>query len=304
MVRPLLASIAVAAVALACRAADLGAQARVPRPFTTFRQQHGERDLKARVSLMRGSLRIVPSRPGELYRMELVYDQRAFVPIATFRPADNSLLLRVASPREQVDAESSTTSSSFRIGGRDEHDDEPVRQKATFALSPDVDAALELTLVDVGAELELGGLRLTSLDLTSSIGTATARFSKPNGIACRHLSVAGNVSETSLLGLGNSRCEKVSLHGTVGETVLDFGGTWTSNMTVDATATVGLLTLRLPRQIGVRLAAKTFLAGLEPNGLIRDGGAYVSRNYADATYRLDINLTTTLGGVEIEWIGD
>jgi hypothetical protein len=301
-VRHLAASAAVAAAALACQAIDLGAQARVPRPFTTFRQQHGERDLKAQVRLTRGSLRIVPSRPGELYRMELVYDQRAFVPIATFRPADNSLFLRLAPENEEKTGAEGTSSFSFRSGGRDE--DEPARHKAAFALSSEVDAALELTLVDVKADLELGGLRLTSVDLTSSVGTATARFSRPNGAACRQLSVTGNINETSLLGLGNSRCEKVSLHGTIGETVLDFGGTWASGMTVDASATIGTLTLRLPRQVGVRLNAKTFLAGFEPSGLVREGNAYVSRDYADAAQRLDINLTATFGAVRIEWIGD
>jgi hypothetical protein len=44
-----------------------------------------------------------------------------------------------------------------------------------------------------------------------------------------------------------------------------------------------------------------FLASFEAAGLIRRGGAFVSPNYDQANRKLDIELTTAIGGVEVEW---
>ena len=46
------------------------------------------------------------------------------------------------------------------------------------------------------------------------------------------------------------------------------------------------------------------LADIEPNGLVRQGKAFVSPNYEHATRRLDLDLTTTAGNVVVKWIGD
>ena len=44
------------------------AQAQSMRPFSTFRQLHGQTRLAARLEYGAGSLRIQPGRPQELYR--------------------------------------------------------------------------------------------------------------------------------------------------------------------------------------------------------------------------------------------
>ena len=265
------------------------------RPFTTFRQARGERHLTAQVHFGNGSLRIVPGRPRELYRMELTYDH-TLVPISDYDAANHKLVLGLSST-EQTDP---ATGPEIRISSGDR-----ARASATVALSPQVETAVELQLATSEADVELGGLRVSSLDVKTGVGQTTIRFSQPNGISCRRASVDGGAAEISLLGLGNSRCEEIHFNGGAGIVVLDFGGTWTSNTTVHATIAVGLLTLRVPRQLGVRLAmVKEVLVSFEPNGLVRQGDAFVSPNYESATHHLDLNLTTTLGRVAIEWIGE
>jgi predicted membrane protein len=64
---------------------------------------------------------------------------------------------------------------------------------------------------------------------------------------------------------------------------------------------VGELTLRLPRRVGVRLTLDRFLASFEPAGLVRVGNAFESTDYARADRRLDIDVTTAVGGVKVEW---
>jgi len=104
-----------------------------------------------------------------------------------------------------------------------------------------------------------------------------------------------------VLGLGNSRCERIAFEGGVGRVTLDFGGTWTSNARVDVKMALGEVTLRLPRQVGVRITPDKFLAGFDPQGLIRQGASYLSPGYEQAARRLDIDVTTAIGSVRVAW---
>ena len=64
---------------------------------------------------------------------------------------------------------------------------------------------------------------------------------------------------------------------------------------------VGELTLRLPRKVGVRLTLDRFLASFDPAGLVRTGNAFKSPGYDQADRTLDIDVTTAVGGVKVEW---
>ena len=62
-----------------------------------------------------------------------------------------------------------------------------------------------------------------------------------------------------------------------------------------------------PEQTGrvipmVRLTLDRFLASFEPAGLVRTGGAFQSPGYDRAERKLDIDVTTAVGGVKVEWV--
>jgi hypothetical protein len=65
---------------------------------------------------------------------------------------------------------------------------------------------------------------------------------------------------------------------------------------------VGGITLRLPRKAGIRITMDKFLSSFEPAGLVRRDQTFVSTNYERAERRLDLDLTTAVGGVEVEWV--
>ncbi len=283
---------------LACTATAVSAQSL--RPFTTFKQRHGEEAITAQIEFRGDRFRFAPGKPNELYRMALTYDPTEYAPLSTFDTAANAWRIGVTDAKRKASDEPRVL---FNISF-DDSSDRSEKQAATVALSPDVDAALGFELSAEDVNLELGGLRLSSLNLKSSGGETLVQFSTPNPTVCGEASVSGGIGRLSLMNLGNSRCQAIHFQGGVGEMLLDFGGSWTSNMNVNATAAVGAVTLRLPRDLGVRVVVKKFLAGWEPNGLIRRGDAFVSANYDRAPYKLHINLTTTLGAAAVEWIGD
>ena len=106
-----------------------------------------------------------------------------------------------------------------------------------------------------------------------------------------------------MLGLGNSRCDRIAFEGGVGRVTLDFGGAWTSSARVSVRMALGETTLRLPRQVGVRITLDKFLTSFEPQGLVRRGTSYLSPGYDQAARHLDIDVTTAVGGVTVEWVG-
>jgi hypothetical protein len=153
----------------------------------------------------------------------------------------------------------------------------------------------------VDADVELGGLRVSQLDMKTGASKAVVRFSRPNATRCDHASISAGAAQVTVLGLGNSRCDEISFEGGVGQVLLDFSGNWSSSARVNITMAMGELTLRLPRTVGVRMTMDKFLASFEPRGLVRRGEAYQSANYDRTQRHLDLDLTTAVGGVKVEW---
>jgi hypothetical protein len=179
-----------------------------------------------------------------------------------------------------------------------------LEQVASVALSPRADLSLDLNLGASDAQVELGGLRVSQLDVGTGASRTFVSFSQPNGTRCRHARFSAGAAEVSVTGLGNSRCDEIEFEGGVGSVTLDFAGAWSSSSNVKVTMAMGGLTLRLPRSVGVRLHMDRFLSSFEPAGLVRRGDAFLSENYDRATRRLNLEITTAVGGVSVEWLDE
>lgn len=257
------------------------------RPFETFRQLHGETRLAARLEYAAGSLHLTPGREGELYRMDVAYDESRFVPVSDFDPASSSVFLGLRAAGE----------GGVRVVSRNQ-----LRQVAAVAISPRVDVALDLTLGAAEADLELGGLRVTTLQVKSGASRTVVRFSKPNGTRCQSASISAGAADVSVLGLGNSRCDLIEFEGGIGKVLLDFGGGWSTNAKVEVKMAMGELTLRLPRRVGVRVTMDKFLSSFEPAGLVRRGDAFQSSNYDSTQRHVDLDVSTAIGGINVDWV--
>lgn len=271
-------------LALALGAGSLAAQ--TLRPFSTYRQLHGETRLDATLEYAAGILRVAPGRATELYRMDASYDGSRFLPLSSYSAGSGAVVLGLRALGE---------------GGLRVVSGQQLRQAANVALSPQVDLALDVTLGATDADLELGGLRVSDWELRAGASRTVVRFSQPNGVRCRRGSLTAGAGELTVLGLGNSRCDRIDVEGGMGKVELDFGGAWTSSTAVEVKMAVGELTLRLPRRVGVRLMLDRFLARFDPAGLVARDGGYESAGYSRAERRIDISVTTAVGGVRIEW---
>jgi hypothetical protein len=266
----------------------LRAQEPVLRAFTSARQLHGETRLGLRLAYEAGTLRLAPGARGDLYRTRLVYDERRWRPVSRYDAGRGMLTLSL---------EPAGGAAPLRLASR-----EPLGQLATVALSPQVETALELDLGAVEGDLELGGLRLTSLDLSTEASRTVVHFSAPNGTRCSQARFTAGAAELVVVGLGHARCDAVRFDGGMGNVTLDFSGAWTGSTRVSVKMTAGGLTLRLPRSAGVRVTLDKFLASFRPAGLTARGTSWVSPGWDRAEHRLDLAVTSTIGGIAVEWV--
>jgi cell wall-active antibiotic response 4TMS protein YvqF len=272
---------------LALVAAATSASAQSMRSFSTFRQLHGETRLQVGLDYRAGGLRITPGRANELYRMDASYDEDRYSPASTYDVARGVVTLGL---------------QPAGGGGLRVVSTRQLRQDATVAFAPSVDLDLALALGAVQADIELGGLSLGKLTMEAGASQAVVRFSQPNLSRCRAVEITAGAAELTVLGLGNSRCDWFSLESGMGKVTLDFGGAWTSSTAAEVKMAMGELTLRLPRNVGVRLTLDRFLASFDPAGLVRSGHAFESPGYDRSERKLNIDVTTAVGGVKVEWV--
>ncbi|HQR16789.1 MAG TPA: toast rack family protein [Gemmatimonadales bacterium] len=254
--------------------------------YSTTRQFHGEVRLTATVEFGGGTLNVGAGEPGALYAMQLAYDAQRFQPVSQWSASRGTVTLGLA--------DRDGGGISMNAGSR--------KQTADIQFSPEADLDLSLKMGAVQSAVDFGGLRLSSLVLETGASTVEVRFSKPNAVRCTAAVFRAGAAELNVTGLGNSRCDKVTYEGGVGSVLLDFTGAWAGNTELEATQAMGGLTLRIPRSVGVAITTEQFLATFQPAGFTRQGNHYTSANYATARRRLDVTLTTSLGGVTVEWV--
>ena len=88
----------------------------------------------------------------------------------------------------------------------------------------------------------------------------------------------------------------------VGGVDLDLSGAWVSDMELSLDVAVGGVTLRVPRDLGVRLRLDKVLASFDDDGFVRDGDSYYSASWERAPHKVTIDASTVLGSVEVDWV--
>jgi len=255
------------------------------RDYQVGRGRRSEQSLRAIIDFAAGDLFIRQSSDRSLFRMDLKYDPVRYQPIDSW-DADR-LTVRLG-----VD----------KRGDRDSWPrKDPLTQRAVIELSPDVDLTLEANLGATESSLELGGLRLEDLLLTTGASDTELRFSKPNKMLCRRAQVTTGAAAFVATNIGNAGCRAWLIEGGVGQVRLDLDGEWPEDARMQIRMTVGAIRLEAPRSLGIRITMDRFLASFSHAGFSRSGKTYLSENYDRATRKVDLDIETTLGNVKVEW---
>jgi hypothetical protein len=274
--------IAIAALAMAIAGT---AEAQEWRTVTSARQVHDRSPLDVQIRYGAGELKLEPADAPMLYQMNLRYDQRQFTPVTEYDAEKRSLRLGTEG-RDQRRGR-----MNVRDGGN-----------ANITLSRVVPMDLQLQFGAGEADIELGGVSLRRVSLSTGASETKVRFSQPNPIEADQVRMEAGAASLEVVGLANTRAERFVFQGGVGSTTLDFTGAWRRSATASVQMGIGSVVLRVPRGIGVKVARSSFLTSFDSEGLTKRGNNFYSSDWESATHTLDISVNAAFGSIKIEWI--
>ena len=128
------------------------------------------------------------------------------------------------------------------------------------------------------ADLELGSLSLTTLDIETGAGE-----------------VQVDLSDSSSL-------TRLDVEAGVGQVTVDLTGNWQDDLDANISSGVGELTLRLPHSACVRVEVEGGLGIVNTHGLTKDGNDYVNDacGVSEVTLRIDISAGVGATNLEVD----
>ncbi len=276
--------------ALALCACDL--EPRVAAEMVSLDQSQpigNEKSLSAEIRLDIGSLEISGGAGSNLYSMDLEYDKASYQPEVRYQPPSNGgqglLTFRLE--------------SSHKIGLRTDHQ----RNRLRLDLAKSIPLKLTVNTGVADARLSLSGMKIEELDLESGVGGSRLSSYEPNPVVCDLVRIKNGVGSLDAVGLGNLNFRELDFEGGVGGANLDFSGTWKQDADIRVQVGVGGVSLKMPREIGVRVEAeKHFLSGLHLDGFKKTDSYYYSESYDRAKIRATVRVATGVGGFRVTWI--
>lgn len=185
----------------------------------------------------------------------------------------------VADWKPQVDY--TVTDGSGRLNIRQPNSDQiSIRSdiRYTWDLKFNEEVPLDMR-IECGAgsgNIDLGKLNVTQLDAKLSAGDFT-------------IDLSDNQSLTHLeLDMG------------VGDASVNLNGDWEHDVEVYIQGGVGKTTLRLPKNIGVRVIVAKAIGAINAQGLTRDGNVYVNDAYGVSPVTIEINVQSGVGETSLE----
>jgi hypothetical protein len=280
--RPLSGPAVLALAAAISAAAPAPGHAQDWRTVTTERRASGEELLHVDLEYGAGELQLRPIGADVLYRAKLRYDADAFRPVTEY--AGNRL-------RIGVDNERKGLKINKHNAGRLE-----------LALGTGVPLDLDLKFGAVQASMDLGGLHIRKAQISTGASETNLEFTRPNPEQLSSLEIEVGAAAFRASGLGNANIQKLDVQGGVADVTLDFSGQWQRDMEADVQMGVGSITFRIPRDVGVRVTKKGFLASFDSDGFTKRDGDYYSTNWSDTSHHLNVDLDSAFGSVNVVWI--
>ena len=280
---------ALAVVGVFAQASLAGAQEL--RTLEAARQLSSTEPLEVDVSFAAGKFSLHPIDGRLLYQMRLRYDEHATDAIHEYDADDHRLTLGV---------DRGSGSFGFRAlrGGSHQGSSE-----LDVGLNRAVPIELSVQIAGTETTLELGGLRLTQLEVNSAASGTTVSFGSPNREQMETLTMQVAASGAKLENLGNANVATVRVKGAAGGMHIDFGDSLLRDVTINAELALGGLQITLPRGVGLMVRSKSRLGAFDGAGLKKVGNAWYSENWNEASRKVTVESTTFLGNLELARTG-
>lgn len=270
-------------IALVLLASTLPAAAAAQmRTVTMSRQLEDEDEVRVSVEYGAGRFSVRSMDSGLLYRMNLEYDEDHFEPVAEY--SDHSLNVGIESIRGGIRRGS-------QEGGR-----------LDLELARGVPIDLDLEFGAVRAEVDLGGLALTGLELSTGASESIIDVSEPTTASMEVARFEVGAAEFTARRLGNLNAQRIEIDAGVGSLTLWLDGTWRQDASLSVDLGLGALELRVPEGLGLQIRKDSFLTSLDSEGLVKRGDTYQSLDWDDASRKVTVDLDAAFGSVKVVWV--
>jgi len=151
-------------------------------------------------------------------------------------------------------------------------------------------------------DLNLSGLQVKDLNLSTGASDVCLAFDEPNQSTIENLNIEAGVSKFEGRNLGNANFRHFKFQGGVGTFKLDFSGETAREVDLDVQVGMGLLTMVIPSGIGARVSyEKNWISRVEcPDDFSPNGDSeFVSSNFDNAKGRMLIRIESGVGSVKI-----
>lgn len=252
------------------------------REVTMSRQLREAAPVRAEVSYAAGTFTLRGTEEPLLYRVFVRYDEDVFRPVA-----------EVSGDRLHIGLEGEGRFSLRRgqTGGT-----------MNVELARGLPMDLDLEFGAVKADLDLGGLALRELELSTGASESRIDISEPNPVPMTRARFEVGAADFTLQRLGNLGAERIDVEAGVGHVSLSLDGTWRANARLSVQMGLGALEIRVPEGLGVRVRKDSFLTSFDPEGLVKRGDSYYSLDWEQAERNVTIDLDAAFGSVEVVWI--
>ncbi len=105
------------------------------------------------------------------------------------------------------------------------------------------------------------------------------------------------------LSLGTLALSKLELNMGVGETVVDLTGDWKNDFEAKIHGGGGQATVKLPRDVGVRVRARGGIGEIRAGELKKDGDTYTNDAYGKSSVTLQVEVEGGIGQINLEFGG-
>jgi hypothetical protein len=161
-------------------------------------------------------------------------------------------------------------------------------------------AAMDLE-IQAGAyqgDIDLSGLKLSSLAITDGASQTDVHFNSLNPTIMHHLTYKTGASQVKLIGLANANFEELTFESGAGDYTLDFTGKLQRDATVTVKSGVSQVTVVVPTGMSVRVNNQAGVSGIDTSGAwTTNGNTYTTEG---SGHTLTINVNMGVGSLKLE----
>ncbi|HAV24244.1 MAG: hypothetical protein A2X67_13680 [Ignavibacteria bacterium GWA2_55_11] len=188
---------------------------------------------------------------------------------------------------------------SSRVWDRDE---DGYERRIVVKCSYEVPLSIELELGAGKGELDMTGLQVQDLRVSTGASDVKLWCNQLNPILAEQVDIESGVSKFTAENLSNLNFRKLKFSGGVGSYNLDFGGRLQQDAEASIEVGLGAIVVNVPTDIDARLSYDDNWFSqftLSSDFSRKKSGVYETEGYGDSRHRLNLKIDSGLGSVKI-----